>query len=85
MPLSNASRYRRNLYGVQGGSKLQGLPPSSGVNRRVVLRRACGNPEDRTKIYYGNSVGGVGMRIPNVQKYKCACTHPIYSKNPYLA
>ena len=84
--ISNYARYRSNRYGVQLGSKSQGLPPTAtGVNRRVILRRACGNPEDRVKIYYGNQVGGIGMRLPTLQKYKCACTHPIYSKNPYLA
>ena len=94
LSLPNGVRNRSNLNSVQFGNKLSGLPPSSaGGNRRVILRRtracgsgptACGNPQDRIKIYYGNRVGGIGMRIPTAQKYKCACTHPIYSKNPYL-
>ena len=81
--ISNRARYRSNLYGVQTGSKSQGLPIARGVNRRVVLLRACGSPESRTKIYYGNQVGGIGLRLPNIQKYKCACTHPIYTVNPF--
>jgi hypothetical protein len=82
--LSRTARYRSNLYGVQIGDKSQGLPSTSyGNNRRVILRRACGNPENRIKIFYGNQVGGVGIRLPTVQKYRCVCTHPIYAKNPY--
>ena len=82
--LSNRARNRSNLYGVQLGSKSQGIPIAQGVNRRIILRRACGSPETRTKIYYGNRVGGIGLRMPNIQKYKCACTHPVYKTNPYL-
>jgi hypothetical protein len=82
--ISNSARYRVNMYGIQLGDKGQGLPVSYGRNRRVILRRACGNPENRTKIFYINQVGGIGLRLPNLQKIKCVCTHPIYKKNPYI-
>ena len=71
-------RSRANINGNHGGSTWQGLSTGIGVNRRAVLRRACGSPENRTKIHYGNQVGGIGLRMPNVQKFKCACTHPIF-------
>ena len=83
--ISNRARYRSNLYGPQLGDKGQGLPVAYGSNRRVVLRRACGNPENRTKIFYVNQVGGIGVRLPNLQKYKCLCTHPVYKTNPYIS
>lgn len=82
--ISNRARHRSNLYGNQLGTKSQGIPIAQGVNRRIILRRACGSPETRTKIFYGNQVGGIGLRLPNIQKYKCSSTHPVYKTNPYI-
>ena len=76
-----SERARCNKYAPRGGTKSQGIPSTIGVNSRVISKKAVGN--NRDKIYYGNQVGGVGIRISS--KSKCACTHPIYNNNPYCS
>ena len=77
--LLKSLRARSNKYACRGGSKSQGIPSTIGANRRVIARKAVGR--NRGTIYYGNQVGGIGIRMRS--KTKCTCTHPIYNNNPY--
>jgi hypothetical protein len=83
MPLlSYSARSRCNINGVQTGVKSQGIPSTIGVNSRVIARRAVGT--NRDKIYYGNQVGGIGIKISSKSKCGPCSTHLIYNKNPYI-
>lgn len=70
--LTKATRRRCNVNTPQGGSKLQGLPPSVGISnkRRIVVRKAIG--DKRHKVFYINQVGGINPKIPLSAKHCCS-------------